>query len=67
MKLFFFAWNRVAESIPIVVVGNKTDLNKKIKVSKFSTQHGFQEYHLSVKQRSGLEKPFFYLAKKLFG
>lgn len=61
---------RVAGEIPIVVVGNKCDLvEHKVKMPQIQSvvsKHGYTYYDLSAKSYYNFEKPFLYLARKLY-
>ena len=60
---------RVCEDIPMVVIGNKSDL-KDPKVQNPSVSDGkkpLQLYCVSAKTNDNYEKPFLYLAKRFLG
>jgi len=59
---------RVCEDIPIVLVGNKVDVNDRKVKAKHITFHrkkNLQYYDISAKNNYNFEKPFLYLARKL--
>lgn len=62
---------RQCENIPIVIVGNKADLNLERKVTAkqitFHRKKNLQYYDMSAKLNYNLEKPFLYLIRKLSG
>lgn len=62
---------RLCENIPIVIVGNKVDLNLERKVTAkqitFHRKKNLQYYDMSAKKNYNLEKPFLYLIRKLSG
>jgi len=52
-----------------VLIGNKVDLSERRKISpsaaqEFAAKNSLQYFECSVKENSGLEEPFFYLAHK---
>jgi GTP-binding nuclear protein Ran len=58
----------VCGKMPIVVVGNKVDLEKQQILSEeitFAREHGLRYYYLSAKSNYHLEKPFLWLAREL--
>ena len=57
------------ENIPIVIVGNKVDLNLERKVTQitFQRKKNLQYYDMPAKKNYNLEKPFLYLIRKLSG
>jgi len=60
---------RVCENIPIVLCGNKVDVaDRKVKPKQinFHRKKNLQYYDLSAKSNYNFEKPFVYLARKLF-
>jgi len=62
--------NRVCESIPIVLCGNKVDVkDRKVKPKDihFHRKKNLQYYDISAKSNYNFEKPFLYIAKKLTG
>merc|ERR1719329_713969 len=61
---------RVCENIPIVLVGNKCDVNdRKVKAKQitFHRKKNLQYYDISAKSNYNFEKPFIWLARKLSG
>jgi GTP-binding nuclear protein Ran len=61
---------RVCENIPIVLVGNKVDVNDRKVKPKHITFHrkkNLQYYDISAKSNYNFEKPFLWLARKLTG
>jgi GTP-binding nuclear protein Ran len=59
---------RVCDDIPIVLVGNKVDVNDRKVKAKHITFHrkkNLQYYDISAKNNYNFEKPFLYLARKL--
>jgi len=61
---------RVAESIPIVLCGNKVDVKErkvKAKTITFHRKKNLQYYDISAKSNYNFEKPFLWLARKLCG
>ncbi|KAK4448993.1 P-loop containing nucleoside triphosphate hydrolase protein [Podospora aff. communis PSN243] len=61
---------RVCEDIPIVLCGNKADLNnRKVKAKNmiFHRKKELQYYDISAKANYNLDKPFLWLARKLLG
>jgi len=61
---------RVCEGIPIVLVGNKVDVDdRKVKAKQilFPRKYGIQYYDISAKSNYQFEKPFLWLLKKLIG
>lgn len=61
---------RVMERIPIVLVGNKTDIkDRKVKAKSivFHRKNNLQYYDISAKSNYNFEKPFLYLAQQLVG
>ena len=61
---------RIAESIPIVLCGNKVDVKDrqvKPKQVTFHRKKNLQYYELSAKSNFHFEKPFLWLARKLTG
>jgi len=59
---------RVAETIPIVLCGNKVDIkDRKVKVKQitFHRKKNLQYYDVSAKSNYNFEKPFLWLARKL--
>jgi len=61
---------RVCDKIPIVLVGNKVDVNeRKVKPKQitFHRRKNLQYYDISAKSNYNFEKPFVYLARKLTG
>jgi GTP-binding nuclear protein Ran len=60
---------RLAENIPIVVVGNKADMKRQRQVTEkdkaFLRKKNLQYYEVSAKTTVDFEKPFLYLARKL--
>jgi GTP-binding nuclear protein Ran len=62
--------NRVCESIPIVLCGNKVDVkDRKVKPKEihFHRKKNLQYYDISAKSNYNYEKPFLYIIKKLTG
>lgn len=61
----------VCDSIPIVLVGNKIDLQEHRKVKRqhvtFHRKKSLQYFELSTKNFHSFEKPFLWLARKLCG
>jgi len=62
---------RICENIPIVLCGNKVDIRKedrkvKPKQITFHRKKNLQYYDISAKSNYNFEKPFVYLARKLF-
>jgi GTP-binding nuclear protein Ran len=63
--------NRIAENIPVVLVGNKVDvavMNRQVKPKNiiFHRKKGMQYYDLSAKSNYNYEKPILYLIKQLY-
>eukprot|EP00732_Lithocolla_globosa_P006033 Lithocolla_globosa_v1_NODE_6708_length_1046_cov_192.323915.p1 type:complete len:220 gc:universal NODE_6708_length_1046_cov_192.323915:89-748(+) len=61
---------RVCENIPIVLCGNKVDVkDRKVKAKTivFHRKKNLQYYDISAKSNYNFEKPFLWLARKLFG
>jgi GTP-binding nuclear protein Ran len=61
---------RVCENIPLVLVGNKCDINdRKVKAKQitFHRKKNLQYYDISAKSNYNFEKPFIWLARKLAG
>lgn len=61
---------RICDNIPIVILGNKVDDPIRKVQPKHITFHrkkNLQYYELSAKKNYNYEKPFIYLARKLFG
>eukprot|EP00055_Hartaetosiga_balthica_P005176 m.14792 g.14792 ORF g.14792 m.14792 type:complete len:222 (-) comp4369_c0_seq1:112-777(-) len=62
---------RVCNSIPMVLCGNKVDMNKdrrvKAKQITFHRKKNLQYYDISAKSNYNYEKPFLWLARKLSG
>nr|CDS33870.2 GTP binding nuclear protein Ran [Hymenolepis microstoma] len=61
---------RVCENIPIVLCGNKVDIKDrkvKAKTITFHRKKNLQYYDISAKSNYNFEKPFLWLARKLFG
>ncbi|KAK3436563.1 hypothetical protein EUGRSUZ_C01111 [Eucalyptus grandis] len=61
---------RVCENIPIVLCGNKVDVqNRQVQVRQvtFRRKKNLQYYEISAKSNYNLEKPFLYLARELAG
>jgi len=61
---------RVCEKIPIVLVGNKCDVQDRVvhpKMIHFHRKKNLQYYDISAKSNYNFEKPFLYIARKLCG
>ncbi|OON20760.1 Ras family protein, partial [Opisthorchis viverrini] len=61
---------RVCENIPIVLCGNKVDIqDRKVKAKSitFHRKKNLQYYDISAKSNYNFEKPFLWLARKLVG
>jgi GTP-binding nuclear protein Ran len=60
---------RMCENIPIVIGGNKFDLECKVTAKQitFHRKKNLQYYDMSAKLNYNLEKPFLYLIRKLSG
>lgn len=61
---------RVAEHIPIVMVGNKVDIkDRKVKAKQitYHRRHAMQYFDVSAKSNYQFEKPFLWLCRKLSG
>ncbi|KAL1406262.1 GTP-binding nuclear protein gsp1/Ran [Vanrija albida] len=61
---------RVCETIPIVLCGNKVDVKeRKVKTGNvtFHRKKNLQYYEISAKSNYNFEKPFLWLARKLAG
>eukprot|EP00695_Tsukubamonas_globosa_P002387 TRINITY_DN350_c0_g1_i3.p1 TRINITY_DN350_c0_g1~~TRINITY_DN350_c0_g1_i3.p1 ORF type:complete len:235 (+),score=127.75 TRINITY_DN350_c0_g1_i3:53-706(+) len=61
---------RVCENIPIVLCGNKVDVqDRKVKAKQinFHRKKNLQYYDISAKCNYNFEKPFLWLARKLVG
>jgi len=59
---------RVCESIPIVICGNKVDIkDRKVKAKNitFHRKKNLQYYDISARSNYNFEKPFLYLARRL--
>merc|ERR1712159_548868 len=68
--LWYRDLDRVCESIPIVLVGNKVDVKErkvKVKQINFHRKKNLNYYDISAKSNFNYEKPFLSLAKKLVG
>jgi GTP-binding nuclear protein Ran len=62
--------NRIADNIPIVLVGNKVDVkDRKVKASQitFHRKRNLQYYDISAKSNYQFEKPFLWLMRRLTG
>ena len=60
---------RVCENIPIVLTGNKVDIkDRKVKAKSivFHRKKNLQYYDISAKSNYNFEKPFLWLARKVF-
>jgi len=57
---------RMCENIPIVIGGNKFELEEHKKIT-FHRKKNLQYYDMSAKLNYNLEKPFLYLIRKLSG
>merc|ERR1719399_2728220 len=60
---------RVCENIPIVLTGNKVEIkDRKVKAKQitFHRKKNLQYYDVSAKSNYNFEKPFLWLARKLF-
>lgn len=60
---------RVCPNIPILLVGNKVDVNNRQvrpKMVTFHRKHSIQYYEVSAKSNYNFEKPFLYLARQLY-
>lgn len=61
---------RVCENIPIVLVGNKVDIKeRKVKAKQvtFHRKKNLPYYDISAKSNYHFDKPFLWLAKRIFG
>jgi len=61
---------RVTDNVPIVLCGNKVDIkDRKVKAKSitFHRKKNLQYYDVSAKSNYNFEKPFLWLARKLFG
>lgn len=61
---------RVCDVIPIVLVGNKVDIKeRKVKAKQvtFHRKKNLPYYDISAKSNYHFEKPFLWLARKIFG
>lgn len=61
---------RICDNLPIVLVGNKVDINnRKIKAHQilYHMRHNLQYYDISSKSSYQFEKPFVYLARRMTG
>jgi GTP-binding nuclear protein Ran len=62
---------RVCKNIPIILAGNKVDINDRRKVKAkhivFHEENNLQYYNISTKSSYNFEKPFLWLARKLTG
>ena len=61
---------RVCENIPIVLVGNKVEVQDrqvKPKAIVFHRKNNLQYYDVSAKSNYNFEKPFLYLIRKVTG
>ena len=60
---------RMCENIPIVIGGNKFDLERKVTAKQitFHRKKNLQYYDMSAKSNYNIEKPFLYLIRKLSG
>jgi len=59
---------RVCENIPIVLVGNKVDVQDRVvkpKAINFHRKNNLQYYDISAKSNYNFEKPFLYLIRKV--
>jgi GTP-binding nuclear protein Ran len=59
--------SRVCENIPIVLVGNKVDINDRKVKTKIMTfkKDTLQYYDISARSNFNFEKPFLWIARKL--
>ena len=57
---------RMCENIPIVIGGNKFELEEHKKIT-FHRKKNLQYYDMSAKSNYNIEKPFLYLIRKLSG
>ncbi len=62
---------RIAEGIPIVLIGNKVDVsvaNRQVKPKQitFARKKMIQYYDMSAKSNYNYERPFLYLIRKLY-
>lgn len=60
---------RVCPNIPILLVGNKVDVNNRQvrpKMVTFHRKHSIQYYEVSAKSNYNFEKPFLYLVRQLY-
>lgn len=61
---------RVCENIPIVLVGNKVDIKeRKVKAKQvtFHRKKNLPYYDISAKSNYHFDKPFLWLARRIFG
>ena len=60
---------RICGNIPICLVGNKVDKERKVKLKQmfFHRPRGLQYYDISVKATYQIEKPFMWLMTRLLG
>ena len=58
----------MGEDFPIVIIGNKLDLERKVKnkLITFPKKKGLPYVEVSVKDGTDLDKPFNYILQKLF-
>ena len=69
VNTWYKALTRVCDKIPIVLVGNKVDVeDRKVKAKQilFPRKHGIQ-YDISAKSNYQFEKPFLWILRKLIG
>ena len=70
VNTWYKALTRVCDKIPIVLVGNKVDVeDRKVKAKQilFPRKHGIQYYDISAKSNYQFEKPFLWILRKLIG
>lgn len=59
---------RICEDIPIVLVGNKVDIeDRKVELNTLRRMKTLIHYDVSAKSNYNLEKPFLWLTRKLLG
>ena len=61
---------RICKNIPIVLLGNKVDVQDRVVKAKMITFHrrkGIQYYDISAKSNYNFEKPFLWLARRITG
>jgi GTP-binding nuclear protein Ran len=68
--IYYRSLIRVCENIPIVLCGNKVEVkDRKVKAKQitYHRKNNLQYYEISAKVSYNLEKPFFWLIRKITG